>query len=265
MKFKSVLYKDLIEINIYLCTLCRFKCPYCYARKDFKASWGKIISKDTLNSVFKAIKSNPGNFSLSFLGGEPTLYPHLKDCVTQFAELSNVAEILLYTNGSAYIDTLPKTTVIFAYHPTEDNCNFKDNVLRCPNPKRVALSLYRNFDFDLYRFLKEHGIEIEPTFITVGSRSIFPDVIPEEQLKVYDLDGRRYNAHEVLKGEINHFKGWRCYINSYEVSVEGKVTKECSGEPYTISDLSRVKYDFIECPFECCRDPCLWDYPKQMV
>lgn len=88
-----------LEINLGL--LCNNRCVFCMSSKlrDAKSPWapvGKV--KDELAHFY-----GEGCRSVGFLGGEPTVYPHLLECVA-FAKRLGYARIAICTNGTRLSD-----------------------------------------------------------------------------------------------------------------------------------------------------------------
>lgn len=269
MKFKSILYKDYIEINLYITSICQFKCPYCYSRYENKNKWNKIMELNLINNIIYNIKKIPYNFSISLLGGEPTLHPHFNKIVDELTHCENIKEVLIYTNGVKHIDIINnKVKVVFAFHPTENNEFLKENILHCKCNKKISLSLVENFKDEIvkmYNFAKDNCIEIEPTFISnpKSKKCKIPDIIPSEKIRVYEFDDKLYNLTEVYDKHLDHFKNWKCYINSYEIDVDGECRRECSKNKYNINNIFKnMKYDYIICKYNKCTDQCLLDYTK---
>ena len=83
-------YDDWLEVN--LLPQCNAKCDWCIEKKgwhpDEVADWGTIADA--------AIASGKQNIIL--LGGEPTIYPHLKEVVAKLVKAGK--SVWITTNGS---------------------------------------------------------------------------------------------------------------------------------------------------------------------
>lgn len=79
----GMLKKD--ELTIYLTPECNLKCRHCYIEPGTKP-----LSLDDLQWVLENIK----NKRTTFLGGEPFLYPHLRECIDAFPN------VVISTNGT---------------------------------------------------------------------------------------------------------------------------------------------------------------------
>src|SRR4030067_2195647 len=60
-----------------LTNLCNFKCIWCYANSNFK---DRHMSKDNANKIIR-ILSDAGVKQVTCSGGEPLIYPHVKEFV----------------------------------------------------------------------------------------------------------------------------------------------------------------------------------------
>ncbi len=90
-----------VEINLGL--LCNNKCVFCMSSdlRDAKSPWAPL---ETVKAELAHFYEN-GCRSLGFLGGEPTVYPHLIECVA-FAKRLGYVRIALCTNGTRLSDPL---------------------------------------------------------------------------------------------------------------------------------------------------------------
>jgi molybdenum cofactor biosynthesis enzyme MoaA len=92
----SSITSPLWRCELILTDKCNFKCPYCNGiRDDVK---GTLTRDDAFKIVNLWIKDGLKN--VRFSGGEPTIYPHLKDLVAHCKE-NGVEHIAISTNGSA--------------------------------------------------------------------------------------------------------------------------------------------------------------------
>ena len=66
--------------NLYLTHKCNRGCPFCFARKVLSESGGNIDEILTVDEIKKLLDHFPGQFpEVGLLGGEPFLYPHLRE------------------------------------------------------------------------------------------------------------------------------------------------------------------------------------------
>ncbi len=68
--------------NLYLTHKCRRGCPFCFARKVLKEAGNNIDELLTVDEIAQLLSHFKGQFDvLGLLGGEPFLYPHLKEVI----------------------------------------------------------------------------------------------------------------------------------------------------------------------------------------
>ena len=89
----------LFRAELLLTSTCNFSCPYCMGlRKDIE---GTLSRDQALNILELWVKE--GLVNVRFSGGEPSLYPHLKELVS-YCKHNKVQHIAISTNGSADLD-----------------------------------------------------------------------------------------------------------------------------------------------------------------
>lgn len=84
----------IIRAELLLTDKCNLKCPYCRGMKN-EGELPLSYVKKILNSLYKEKLTN-----IRFSGGEPTLYPYLKELIKNCKE-NNVKRIAISTNGTA--------------------------------------------------------------------------------------------------------------------------------------------------------------------
>jgi len=89
----------LFRAELILTDKCNFFCPYCMGlRKDIE---GTLSRDQALNILELWVKE--GLVNVRFSGGEPSLYPHLKELVS-YCKQNKVQHIAISTNGSADLE-----------------------------------------------------------------------------------------------------------------------------------------------------------------
>lgn len=92
---------------------CKNHCKDCQNPETWSFTGGKEFTKDTLNSLFKALKANGINRNLSILGGEPLCpenIPIIKYIIQQVKE--KYPETKIYLWSGYYYDELVKNKEI---------------------------------------------------------------------------------------------------------------------------------------------------------
>jgi radical SAM protein with 4Fe4S-binding SPASM domain len=86
---KRSLYWAIFEVT----GLCNFNCIWCYANSGLK---GQHITKENAERVIQAL-ANAGVIQITFSGGEPLLYPYLKEVIKTAKDYGMITHI--NTNG----------------------------------------------------------------------------------------------------------------------------------------------------------------------
>ena len=76
---------------------CNFNCIWCYANSALK---GQYMSKEKIKRIIQ-ILSNAGVIQITFSGGEPLLYPHLKEVM----KIAKDYEMIIHMNTNGYFLT----------------------------------------------------------------------------------------------------------------------------------------------------------------
>ncbi len=89
------------RIEIHLGTLCNNRCVFCMSadKRDKREPWAQLERVREELRHFRA----KGCGSVGFLGGEPTVYPHIVECVAYARELG-FSRISICTNGVRFSD-----------------------------------------------------------------------------------------------------------------------------------------------------------------
>ena len=89
-------HTPLWRAELILTNKCNFSCPYCRSlRSEIDR---ELTREEAINTLQMWI--DEGLQNVRFSGGEPTIYPHLKELVS-LAKTNNVSHIAISTNGSA--------------------------------------------------------------------------------------------------------------------------------------------------------------------
>lgn len=91
--------EKLVSINYHLTKACNYACKFCYAR--FGDVCHQLELKDAKKIVYLFFKM--GTQKITFVGGEPLLYPELGDLITYTKKLGITTMIV--TNGSLINET----------------------------------------------------------------------------------------------------------------------------------------------------------------
>jgi radical SAM protein with 4Fe4S-binding SPASM domain len=92
---ETVARKGLLSIEIEFSQKCNFRCPYCYVADGARPE-GEMSADEIRNTLREAREL--GSKKIVILGGEPMIYPRLKEMVAYIRELG--MDVELFTNGS---------------------------------------------------------------------------------------------------------------------------------------------------------------------
>jgi organic radical activating enzyme len=121
---------DLVTFVWYITDVCQYQCSYCSSVMFNKHTFNKksVAWKIALNKL----KKIDTKFSIEFVGGEPTLHPHLLTLIKELNVISNCESIEVITNLAKNINyykqfDIPecdKLKITPSYHP-----EYKDGFL----------------------------------------------------------------------------------------------------------------------------------------
>ena len=114
MKIKMYSKNNVCLIPTYRCNA---GCPFCYAKK-FKKIFSRDMSWSKFIDVVGVLRKNGIN-EISFLGGEPTLWPHIGKAV-KFLKNLNI-QVNFFTNGIKRSTPAPDCVLINIYNSFSDS------------------------------------------------------------------------------------------------------------------------------------------------
>lgn len=268
-------------------TQCNFNCDYCYASAKYKPinEWGKIDSWTRQKLVLKALSFSKYPLFFGFHGGEPSLHPRLGELIHEALKILKdpLSQLYIVTNGyylNPDIFGFPKDKVriLFSYHPYKKYSErFISNVKKVFDygyKTKVNVLLVPEFADDLKKIFRECSfVKTHPHFIYDANgnhieilrkynNNFYKEFDFLKKSRCYytfeDEQGNKTKISdlELFKNDLNHFKGWRCWNNNYEILWNGKCRKLCGNEQI---DLTRNPFFFrnlaitpMICPFPNC-------------
>jgi len=246
MHFEPLKSSNLINYSLFILTICNLKCNYCYARKIKK--WNQILPLNEIKSILKHLKNSP-NFSITLLGGEPTLHKDLNSILNLLIEMDNCEVIELYTNGMIYRE-LPKSNKIklfMSFHGMKMNL-FVNYYYRYR---------YKN-DFDVCICVPDVHSEIMPFIINNKIehhiQMIVGDSVKSNFNSNLDTDLFKLNDEIVTLDAVKDisFKGMFCKMRYFLLQKDGFMD-ECNHKiyPYSyINDLDKILWR--TCSYDSC-------------
>jgi len=230
MKLLNFRKQYLYQIDFYINTKCNTICKYCYARKDF--NWGHELDEKKIFYTLTLLDKYLPNSFLSFIGGEPTIYPNFKKVLQKSLKYKNL-QFHFYTNGikdlsqilNFYDSTFFKITLSLHINVFKNNYeNFKKN---------IDYLIKNNFDFDLtfvfyddYDFIKEFKNLVKKIGLKRIHISTIHDFFSKKNLQIYL---KKYNdflkENNIKNYKIKNFSQIKkCFYNEIRVRFNEKST-----------------------------------------
>ena len=92
---------DVIDIIVYLIDGCNYNCGYCYNKLP---RTNEILDRNVLVDFIRDVRAQETKkIVISFVGGEPSLYPGLRELCQQLKEINDVS-LFMVTNCSLRVD-----------------------------------------------------------------------------------------------------------------------------------------------------------------
>lgn len=255
---------NLIKIDWNILTICNFKCSYCYARKS--EQWNKILNDKQINHIINVIKNSKHNFQISLMGGEPSLFPKLNTLIEKL-NISNIKKIIVYTNGNKTLN-VKNVDVYISYHPKEANDDIIINNIKIYMQNNnvlvnvLCLDKYKNKINSFINKIKNLNIKLNYTHICLNDKTLLTQM--DNQLR-YNFNNKLYSASDIIKNNLNRFKGYKCDINLYCLHINGDLYLDCENKPilniFKVNNLDCLKYYKI-CDKEQCYDECWFNFTK---
>lgn len=274
---------DILELSIEPLTICNQKCEYCYARKITK-NWNKMWSKSQLNIVLNKIKNVNEFFNLEILGGEPTLYPFLNTIIDEMDRCNSCKKIQLTTNGTKDLTKFKKSEkikYIISVHPSD----IKDELMLFKN-----IEFVKNYDHDITIMLlnrNKNDIKLVNSYIDKVKKitdrisfsmilndlryrsdfdfSVFHNFYEKCEKFVLEQNGRKnvYEIDDIIRKNLNTFKGWNCSIKYISISVLGELSLGCKKNIANIFENQiEIQSKVIKCDREKCDQWCWYWFVK---
>lgn len=99
--------KDATNLFFHLLTACNLSCRHCYINPEQHGS--NTLSIETIEEWLALFAGRSPETNIIFLGGEPTMHPHLDRAIKKARELG-YGSITIDTNGYLFHDILEKVT-----------------------------------------------------------------------------------------------------------------------------------------------------------
>lgn len=255
--------KDRLYIYWDITSKCNYNCDYCYARHHYnKNEWQKEISFNKQLLILKSLSLSPLPLYLGFQGGEPLLNSRFFDLLDETLKLKNLDNIYIATNGSCDNSIFrkfekyknnKKLRVMLSYHCTQ--CKKIERFIKNVEilnsfgikTKVNVLLVQDNRYYNKIKYVFETCSKItkvhphfiydcvnEDEVIREYSEDFFKqfDFIKQSQCYyVFEEENgvkKRFTDYDVFKNKFYNFKDWKCYMNNYEIFLNGDFHKLCT-------------------------------------
>lgn len=256
-----------IDICWDLLSVCNLKCPYCYARKQYKDYI--IQNKKQIDIIINKLKKINYNFHCGLLGGEPTLHPYLVYILDELYKIKNCTKIKLITNGTKKISHVnSKLEINFSLHPSQDNFNqIYNNIINLNSNNFNNIIVYLLMQNNKFNLLNKYYLElnklkcnIRHEYIINNDKVHFTKPLFKEY-KNYTDTFKQYSFREAYNIS---FKNYICKLSHFRIMANGDVYRECIDDKMGNifkHDLSFEPLNYI-CDKDYCHDDFLLEIPK---
>jgi len=251
--------------------------------KDKPDDWLKFGDWNQQVAYIKKINASPLDIHISIVGGEPSLFPKLKE-FTRLIE----RDITIITNLYKIpdVETPSKIRLNISYHAEEVEDEVfinKINRIQGMGFKHVKVNFLIHHSKhrwpqieSMIKKIHSMSVDMEVSFLTrnmkffkypTGIKEFIESIKPYFKLEnLYVFDDKEYNEltlyTPIMNGDTN-FKGYDCYINRYNINIDGMISKSCIGESITIDELTKIdKITPITCPYMECNYNCHLSFTK---
>ena len=286
-------YLDRLYIYWDICTTCNFNCSYCYARKEYTSDeWNQVYPWSHQILVLKALSLSKYPLFLGFHGGEPSIHPRFTELIQETLKILTHKDSRLYivTNGlSKNLLKIPynhKVYFLMSSHMEYKKLygdhyeKYLNNVRELHNRGfkvkcNILLLPQKEYWYDihfLYEELSKIGVIIHPHFIyeLKDNKEIiynyskefyneFKELRNTECKYIFETDHNTHikvSDYDLFKNNLNHFKGWNCYNNNFEIKYDGFLRRICTNDLIDLKKnplyLKNFKITPIKCDYDCC-------------
>jgi MoaA/NifB/PqqE/SkfB family radical SAM enzyme len=200
--------------------VCNANCPFCYARELQKRFKKDMDWKTFIKIVETCIKAEKNE--VSFLGGEPTIWPHIDQAVSFLKERG--IQVSFFTNGITYSKVAPNCVLINIY-------NFFNSTIR----KSIKKTIY---------YYKSQGVEIGLRYNLVSSSATKED---ESFIKFAMSLGDYISISPAIPYVLSRSLGNRIFKLVQSFRKKGRTVKIARAIPVCLFNAEQFRYLRKEC------------------
>jgi organic radical activating enzyme len=180
-------FQDWLEVN--LTDKCNGKCSWCIERSGFHPE--KHVTWKNLVDAIRLSRSR----HIILLGGEPTLYPHIKEILTALADQHY---IYITTNGSKITEKYVRNNLLYLHGLNISIHHFDLN----RNTKITGISLNEKILRNAIKALHKQGTEVR-----FNCNLISGEIDTEKKMREYIALCKRMGANSVRFAELKGSEG----------------------------------------------------------
>lgn len=198
----------LLTMEIELSLLCNFSCPYCYVPKP-----DSFRDELTLEEICDAIMQAKalGARKIIILGGEPTIYPDLKELIRYIRDEG--LEVELFTNGTGVDDTLARFLYDKAVRVVLKMNTFDPALQDKMSGKKGAYDIIQT----ALKNLKEAGYPSKDAFLAVSTVICAPNMDELPRLWRWLRDQNITPYFEMITPQANALDNQWLFVDSLRV------------------------------------------------
>ncbi|MCS7316786.1 MAG: hypothetical protein NZZ41_00485 [Candidatus Dojkabacteria bacterium] len=278
---------NFLYISWEVTTFCNYSCSYCWPEShDNVNKWPTDFNKIVIffNKLRKAYENK--KIFIEIMGGEPTLWPDLKNFIRFFNNNFFINLVTNFTKNKRYWEDFPRVCLFsLSFHPERasvDNFLEKLDIL-CKKQENIAISFmylpqYKEKNFEMIKKIKEKNYKVffvskiiknyetgmhlesytKEDFDNIKRNNFYNSnnlnlIFPSK----FVLDGKEQNINfwkEIQEKKQNSWVGWKCYIGSKRLFIKAngdiyKATCRVGGKIGNIYDENFFK---LEKEYEIC-------------
>lgn len=277
---------------------CNYKCSYCpnlrIITDDYRSDEHAIYH----NLILARLKTVQMPFVVCLTGGEPTLYPNIREVMKGLSEIENCVDAVLMTNLSRPVTfyekinevATSKAVIMASAHPEYVEAErFIDKSVALSKLKPIRYTAHINLVSDpstwavskhLLDTLIGEGVNVKPNmlFATIDSKQNYTQEFYNIFLPYFEAntdglfhvidcefdDGTtaQLNDYQFEIEGLNKFKGYKCKTAAFQITMDGVIQNTCTGRvlPMLLNEKNLVHTE--TCPKDVCDGRQLLTYHK---
>jgi radical SAM protein with 4Fe4S-binding SPASM domain len=215
----------LLTMEIEFSLRCNFSCPYCYVPKS-----GYLRDELTLEEIRDVILQAKalGVQKIIILGGEPTIYPHIKECIGFLREQD--LEVEVFTNGSGVDASLARFFHTHGVRVVLKMNTFDPELQDKISGKKGAYEIIHK----ALKNLKDAGYPSEKAFLAVSTVICASNIDELPRLWCWLRDQRIVPYFEMITPQANALQNQWLFVDSIRVHALFKELAEIDRRHYDL-------------------------------